>query len=201
MANPPTYLVTGGAGFIGSNVVAALSERGADVIVCDWMNTDSRWRNLAKHELAGLVCPEQLPGWLHRHGESLDAVLHLGAISTTTETDVELIATRNVRATLDLLQWCTETETRFIYASSAATYGDGSAGFDDELNSAALARLRPLNAYGWSKHLIDRRIARLFERHAPLPPQWVGLKFFNVFGPNEYHKGAMMSLVARTSTG
>jgi ADP-L-glycero-D-manno-heptose 6-epimerase len=86
--------VTGGAGFIGSNLVAALSERGADVIVCDSMCTDSRWRNLAKHEIAGLVRPEQLPDWLHRHGDSLEAVLHLRAISATTETDVELIATQ-----------------------------------------------------------------------------------------------------------
>jgi ADP-L-glycero-D-manno-heptose 6-epimerase len=197
MADQPIYLVTGGVGFIGSNLVAALGERGADVIVCDWMGTDSRWRNLAKHEIAGLVRPEQLHDWLHRQGSRLEAVLHLGAISTTTETDVELIATQNVRATLDLLQWCTETQTRFIYASSAATYGDGSAGFDDEFSSQALARLRPLNAYGWSKHVVDRRIARLSERHQPLPPQWAGLKFFNVYGPNEYHKGPMMSLVAR----
>jgi ADP-L-glycero-D-manno-heptose 6-epimerase len=197
MADQPTYLVTGGAGFIGSNLVAALSERGADVIVCDWMGTDSRWRNLAKHEIAGLVRPEQLSDWLSRRGGSLEAILHLGAVSTTTETDVELIATRNVRTSLELLQWCTETQTRFIYASSAATYGDGGAGFDDEFSSVALSRLRPLNAYGWSKHVVDRRIARLSERHERLPPQWIGLKFFNVYGPNEYHKSSMMSLVAR----
>jgi ADP-L-glycero-D-manno-heptose 6-epimerase len=141
--------------------------------------------------------PEALPQWLARSGSRLSAVVHLGAISSTTETDVELIVQRNVRATLDLLQWCTERQVRFIYASSAATYGDGGAGFDDDGSCEALARLRPLNAYGWSKHLVDRRIARLARTQQPLPPQWAGLKFFNVYGPNEYHKGTMRSVVAQ----
>jgi ADP-L-glycero-D-manno-heptose 6-epimerase len=96
-----------------------------------------------------------------------------------------------------LLRWCTETETRFIYASSAATYGDGARGFDDAFSCDALALLRPLNAYGWSKHVVDRRIARLAEQEHTLPPQWAGLKFFNVYGPNEYHKGHMQSVIAK----
>src|SRR5208283_2617418 len=167
----PMYLVTGGAGFIGSNLVAALADRGHDVVVCDWLRQDERWRNLAKHEIAGLIAPPELQDWLRSQAGRLSAVVHLGAISTTTETDVDLIAENNVRATLDLLDWCTATETRLIYASSAATYGDGSAGFDDDPSPGALAKLRPLNAYGWSKHVVDRRIARLRERRAPLPPQ------------------------------
>jgi ADP-L-glycero-D-manno-heptose 6-epimerase len=191
------YLVTGGAGFIGSNLVAALAERGERVIVCDWLRSDERWRNLAKHELTDIVTPEELADWLGQHGQALSAVLHLGAVSATTETDVDLIVRRNVRATLDLLAWCTQHGKRLIYASSAATYGDGSVGFDDDPGCDALARLRPMNAYGWSKHLVDRRIARLTLARAPLPPQCVGLKFFNVYGPNEYHKGGMRSLVAQ----
>jgi ADP-L-glycero-D-manno-heptose 6-epimerase len=191
------YLVTGGAGFIGSNLVAALADRGHEVMVCDWLRQDERWRNLAKHEIAGLIAPPALQQWLSGQAGGLTAVVHLGAISSTTETDVELIAEHNIRATLELLDWCTATGTRFLYASSAATYGDGSAGFDDDASPAALARLRPLNAYGWSKHLIDRRIARLRERGAALPPQCVGLKFFNVYGPNEYHKAAMKSVIAQ----
>jgi ADP-L-glycero-D-manno-heptose 6-epimerase len=152
---------------------------------------------LAKHEVAEIVAPERLLDWLGCNRAHVDAVIHMGAISATTETDVDLIVDRNVRATLDLLRWCSDSQTRLIYASSAATYGDGSAGFDDSYRCQPLARLRPLNAYGWSKHVVDRRIARLAERAQPLPPQWVGLKFFNVYGPNEYHKGPMQSVVAR----
>jgi ADP-L-glycero-D-manno-heptose 6-epimerase len=191
------YLVTGGAGFIGSNVVAALSERGQEIAVCDWMREDDRWRNLAKHEISEIIEPETLLHWLGRNGGRLRAVVHMGAVSATTETNVDLIVARNIRATLDLIAWCTDAQVPFIYASSAATYGDGSLGFDDSLTCESLAKLRPMNAYGWSKHVIDRRLARLVEARAKLPPQWVGLKFFNVYGPNEYHKGSMRSVVAR----
>ncbi len=191
------FLVTGGAGFIGSNIAAALAERGDEVVICDWLRQDERWRNLAKHELAALVAPEDLPDWLDAHEDALEAVIHMGAISATTETDVDLIVENNVRGTLGLSSWCTLHGVRFIYASSAATYGDGSAGFDDDCSRGALAALRPLNAYGWSKHFVDRRLARLQAEGRALPPQWAGLKFFNVYGPNEYHKGAMQSVIAR----
>lgn len=191
------YLVTGGAGFIGSHLVAALAERGEAVVVCDRLHDDERWHNLAKHEIADLITPEALPGWLGSRPQRVKAILHMGAISTTTETNVDLIVENNVRLTLDLLRWCTESQVHFIYASSAATYGNGAEGFDDEVSIKALARLRPLNAYGWSKHVIDRRVARLVAARAALPPQWVGLKFFNVYGPNEYHKGTMQSVVVQ----
>ncbi len=191
------YLVTGGAGFIGSNIVAALSARNDEVVVCDWLASDERWRNLSKHEISEIIEPEALLPWLHRHGAKLKGVIHMGAISATTETNVDLIATRNIRATLDLIEWCTEARVPLVYASSAATYGEGVQGFDDTFSRTALAKLRPLNAYGWSKHLIDRRLARMVEAGATLPPQWVGLKFFNVYGPNEYHKGTMRSVIAR----
>jgi ADP-L-glycero-D-manno-heptose 6-epimerase len=191
------YLVTGGAGFIGSHVVAALAARRQDVVVCDWLRSDERWRNLAKHEIADIVTPEDLPDWLRGNPAKVEVVIHMGAISSTTETDVDLITLNNVRTTLRLLQWCTETKTRFIYASSAATYGDGARGFDDVFSCDALALLRPLNAYGWSKQVVDRRIARLAEQEHTLPPQWAGLKFFNVYGPNEYHKGHMQSVIAK----
>lgn len=195
------YLVTGGAGFIGSNLVAELATRGEGVVVCDWMRSDERWRNLAKHEIVDLIAPEDLGGWLRGGARKLRAVLHMGAISATTESDVDLIVRNNIRTTLDLLDWCRESSTPFIYASSAATYGDGESGFDDEFGTAPLARLRPLNAYGWSKHVVDRRVARMAEQGTPLPPQWVGLKFFNVYGPNEYHKGSMRSVVASSFAG
>jgi ADP-L-glycero-D-manno-heptose 6-epimerase len=190
------HLITGGAGFIGSNLVAELCARGATVVVSDWLGQDERWRNLAKHEIADLIAPEALMPWLAHSAKDLEAVVHLGAISRTTEPDVDLIVRHNVRASLDLLDWCTRHQKPFIYASSAASYGDGQAGFDDDGSPTALALLRPLNAYGWSKHVIDRRVARLRASGAALPPQCVGLKFFNVYGPNEYHKGSMQSVIA-----
>jgi ADP-L-glycero-D-manno-heptose 6-epimerase len=190
-------LVTGGAGFIGSNLVAALEDRGLrDLVVCDRLGQADKWRNLAKRELAALVPPDDLFAFLAAPGRKIETIFHMGAVSSTTETDADLIVAANFTLSMRLWDWCALNGTRFIYASSAATYGDGSAGFDDDGTPATLARLRPLNAYGWSKHLFDRRIARLVERDAPRPPQWAGAKFFNVYGANEYHKGRMQSVIA-----
>ena len=189
-------LVTGGAGFIGSNVVAALNDAGrADVAVCDVFGHDGKWRNLAKRQLADIVPPAELADWLN--GRRLDAVIHLGAISETTATDGDLVIETNFRLSMRLLDWCTENSTPFIYASSAATYGDGAQGFRDDQSVSALKALRPMNLYGWSKHLFDMAVAERAAGSEKLPPQWAGLKFFNVFGPNEYHKGTMMSVLAR----
>jgi ADP-L-glycero-D-manno-heptose 6-epimerase len=191
-------VITGGAGFIGSNLVAALEERGEqDLVVCDRLGDGDKWRNLAKRELAAVLPPESLFDFLERHAREINIIFHMGAVSSTTETDADLIIGANFMLPQRLWEWCAETETRFIYASSAATYGDGSAGFDDDNAPAALARLRPLNAYGWSKHLFDRRVARLVGQPGKRPAQWAGLKFFNVYGPNEYHKGAMKSVAAQ----
>jgi ADP-L-glycero-D-manno-heptose 6-epimerase len=189
-------LVTGGAGFIGSNLVAALNEAGrTDIAVNDTLGDSGKWRNLGKRQLADLVPPGELNAWLDNR--KLEAVIHLGAISDTTATDADLVLATNFRLSLQLLDWCTATRTPFIYASSAATYGNGADSFHDDWSSDALGRLKPMNLYGFSKHLFDRAVVDRFEKRLKLPPQWVGLKFFNVFGPNEYHKGEMMSLVAK----
>lgn len=189
-------LVTGGAGFIGSNVVAALNDAGRrDVVVCDLLGSDGKWRNLAKRQLVDIVPPAELPDWLK--GRKLEAVIHLGAISETTATDGDLVIETNFRFSMRLLDWCTANAVPLIYASSAATYGDGAEGFDDDISLAALKKLRPMNLYGWSKQLFDLAVAGRAANGDPLPPQWAGLKFFNVFGPNEYHKGTMMSVLAR----
>ena len=125
------FLVTGGAGFIGSNVVASLNEAGAtDIVVNDQLGATTKWRNLAKRQIADVVPPAELMGWLD--GRKLDAVIHMGAISDTTATDADLVMENNFRLSLRLLDWCTATRTPFIYASSAATYGDGAQGFDDD---------------------------------------------------------------------
>jgi ADP-L-glycero-D-manno-heptose 6-epimerase len=189
-------IVTGGAGFIGSNLVAALEARGgSEIVVCDRLGTDEKWRNIAKRELADIVAPASLFDFLKAHAYRVSAVLHMGAISATTETDADLLVRENIRFTLDLWDWCAAHGVPLIHASSAATYGDGSAGFDDDGSPEGLAALRPLNAYGWSKHVVDRRIARIVADGGRVPPQWAGLKFFNVYGPNEYHKGGMRSVV------
>ena len=188
------YLVTGGAGFIGSNLVAALCDRGAEVMVVDRLRQGEKWRNLAKHPIAGILPPEELNAfWATR--PPITAMLHLGAISATTATDADLVASTNLTLPLRLWSGCAERSIPFIYASSAATYGDGALGFEDDSAPTAMARLRPLNLYGWSKLAFDRRVADLLRRGAPSPPQWAGLRFFNVYGPNEAHKGRMASVL------
>ena len=191
-------VVTGGAGFIGSNLVAALERRGkGELVVCDRLGREDKWRNIAKRELAAVIPPEEIFDFLEDHSGAVDIVFHMGAISATTEPDADLIIENNFRLSLELWQWCAHTGARLIYASSAATYGDGSAGFVDDDSPEALAQLRPLNAYGWSKHLFDRRVARMRALRLDAPSQWAGLKFFNVYGPNEYHKDDMRSVVTK----
>lgn len=195
----PLVLITGGAGFIGSNIAARLCEGGRyDVAVCDRLRAaeSGKWRNLAKHPIVDVFAPEAMFDWLSAHAEALEAVVHMGAISSTTEADADKIIHTNFGLSRDLYRWCTDRQRRFIYASSAATYGDGAAGFDDAGGIAEYKRLRPLNLYGWSKHAFDLWAMREAAAERA-PPLWIGLKFFNVFGPNEHHKGEMMSLVAK----
>ncbi len=187
-------LVTGGAGFIGSNLHAALIARGAETAIADRLGSRSKWRNLAKHPPARLIPPDDIDAFLDSR-EPLEMVYHLGAVSDTTATDGDAVWAANVELSRRIWRWCANHGVRLVYASSAATYGDGSAGFDDDVSVAALERLRPLNLYGWTKHAFDLRVARAIAERQPHPPQWAGLKFFNVYGPNEYHKGRMNSVV------
>jgi ADP-L-glycero-D-manno-heptose 6-epimerase len=191
--------VTGGAGFIGSNIVAKLAEdRALDVVVCDRLREAElgKWRNIAKHPIADFVAPEAMFEWLEARRDDVELVVHMAAISSTTEPDADRIVHANFTLSRDLFRWCAERRRRLVYASSAATYGAGEFGFDDDDGYEALARLRPLNAYGWSKALFDLYAVREAGR-GQAPPQWVGLKFFNVYGPNEEHKGAMKSVAAQ----
>jgi ADP-L-glycero-D-manno-heptose 6-epimerase len=125
-------LVTGGAGFIGSNLAAALAEQGIPVAICDRLRSGAKWRNISKLELRDLVAPEQLETWLKDKASALDAIVHMGAISSTTETDADLIVETNFRLSQMLWRWCAQHGKRFIYASSAATYGGAEAGFEDD---------------------------------------------------------------------
>ncbi len=194
-----TYLVTGGAGFLGSNVAAALRERypSARVAVCDFFGNGDKWRNLTGHPADEIVSPTELFYWMEAMSETIDTIFHFGAISSTTERNADLLVETNFTLPKILRAWCAENRKRLIYASSGSTYGAGEHGFIDEESPEYLGKLRPLNTYAWSKCTFDYYVARTIERGEKQPAQSVGLKFFNVYGPNEYHKGDQKSVLAR----
>lgn len=197
-------VVTGGAGFIGSNLVAGLEAHGAhDIVICDVMGAGDKWRNISKREIRDLVHPNDILMYLEHNKDDVEIVYHMGGISSTTETDADMIMSENFMLSREIWKWCAQNRVRFVYASSYAVYGagDSAIGFRDDDKPEELAQLKPLNPYGWSKHSFDRRVARVV--HAaekgtePVPPQWAGLRFFNVYGPNEYHKDEQMSVVSK----
>ncbi|WP_300554013.1 ADP-glyceromanno-heptose 6-epimerase [Maricaulis sp.] len=188
------FIVTGGAGFIGSNIVADLAAQGKAVALIDELGTDAKWKNIAKHTLEDVIHPDQTFEALDYHAGRIEGIIHMGAISATTERDGDLIARTNFTLSRDLWDWCSARDVPFVYASSAATYGDGEQGFDDDDDLVSMSKLRPLNAYGWSKWLFDCWARRQVDEKRAAPPRWAGLKFFNVYGPNEQHKGSMRSV-------
>lgn len=190
-------IVTGGAGFIGSNVVAALEDEKYDVVAIDWLGNGEKWRNVAKRNSVRIVSPEFMFDYICQNGSAIEAVIHLGAISSTVERDVDLIYQTNVELSGKIWAFCRDNSKRLIYASSAAVYGDGSNGFVDDDRLSEMKKLRPLNAYGWSKLMYDKFVAGEIESGRGAPKQYVGLRFFNVYGPNEYHKGGQRSMVVQ----
>ena len=185
-------LVTGGAGFIGSWLIHELNNRGIDrIVVADFLGHDEKWRNLAPLAFADYIDAGELLDALEsgRLGK-FDLVLHMGACSSTTEKDAAYLMRNNYEYTRRLAEWSIGSGARFVYASSAATYGDGQAGMEDSSDIAYLRRLRPLNMYGYSKHMFD-----MYAAQNGLLDQCVGIKYFNVFGPKEQHKGEMRSMV------
>ena len=192
------FVVTGGAGFIGSNIVAALDDRGLDVAIVDSLGSnDFKWRNIAKRRLLDIVVRDKIFDFLESNRAKITGIVHMGAISTTTETDVDAIVANNFRLSVDLWNFCAQADIPLVYASSAATYGDGSRGFADSIDNEYLSSLRPLNPYGWSKHVFDRFVLRMVSGGGKCPPRWAGLKFFNVYGPNEYHKQGQRSVAVQ----
>jgi ADP-L-glycero-D-manno-heptose 6-epimerase len=185
-------LVTGAAGFIGSVVVQALNDDGADdLLLADHLGTSPKWRNLLGKRFREYVDHAELLERIERGDfarTKVDAVVHIGARTDTTEPDADLLLRLNYRYSQRLCRFALEKGARFIYASSAAVYGDGALGFDDD--DALTPKLRPLNAYGFSKWLFDCWVLR-----EKLASKVVGLRFFNVYGPNEHHKGRMASVV------
>jgi ADP-L-glycero-D-manno-heptose 6-epimerase len=185
-------LVTGGAGFIGSRLIHELNNRGIeDIVVADFLGQDERWRNLEPLAFADYVDAGELLVALEEGqlGE-FDLVLHMGACSSTTERDAAYLMRNNYEYTRQLAEWSVDQGTRFVYASSAATYGNGEAGMDDSSELSRLREFHPLNMYGYSKHLFD-----MYAAQTGILDRCVGVKYFNVFGPNEQHKGDMRSMV------
>lgn len=193
LENPKTrVLVTGGAGFIGCGLIRQLNASGIErIVVADFLETSTKWENLRELRFEDYLEADHLLGRLQAGTlGAYDLVLHMGACSSTTESNAAYLIENNYEFTKTLAEWSARTQARFVYASSAATYGDGSAGMSDASDPAYLAQLRPLNMYGYSKHLFD-----MYARRTGLLEQIVGVKYFNVFGPHEDHKGEMRSLV------
>jgi len=190
MSEDKMIVVTGAAGFIGSCLVAHLNNKGLDnlVLVDDFSRKDKVY-NLLNKKFRLKVHREQFLEWLEHHYQDIAIIIHLGAKTDTTLHDVHIFKKLNIDYTEDLFDLCTDKSIRLLYASSAATYGNGELGYKDDEN--LVYQLKPLNPYGVSKNDVDKYIFKSEER----PPQYVGLKFFNVYGPNEYHKGRMASVI------
>lgn len=184
-------VVTGAAGMIGSGVVRELNNRGkTNLLLVDDLKQSDKWKNLVGKQFVDLISRHSILSYLKEHTSEIEALIHLGACSDTEETDADYLMRNNFRASLNLAEWALSHNKRFIYASSAATYGDGSLGFNDD--ESLLEQLKPLNMYAFSKHLFD-----LWMKRQGGLKRAVGLKYFNVFGPNEQHKGRMSSLVCK----
>ena len=183
-----SIVVTGGAGFIGSCILRALNDAGTeDIIVVDHIGDTEKWINIRNKRYREYVHKDQFRERLERgEYEGITAVIHMGACSSTTERDFDYLWSNNVEYSKMLWRYCTDKQIPFLYASSAATYGDGSLGFDDKMD---IRLLEPCNGYGYSKQVFD-----LWAEKQEAPPQHVGFKFFNVYGPNEYCKGSMASM-------
>ena len=184
-------VVTGGAGFIGSAIVWKLNKLGQNkIIIVDELGTDDKWKNLVPLKYEDFIHKDDFISMIIDRDISFEiiAIIHMGANSSTTEKDADHLFSNNYLYTQELAKYCLEKNVRFIYASSAATYGDGSLGFDDDENKLEI--LRPLNMYGYSKQMLD-----LWAKRSGAFDKIVGLKYFNVYGPNEYHKGDMRSVV------
>ena len=186
-------IITGGAGMIGSIIAWHLNTKLGrdDLVIADHITHEAQWQNLVHRQYVEYLDKDQLFDYLDGN-EEVTAVIHMGAISATTERDFNKLVEANIHYSQDLWSWCAENEVPFFYASSAATYGDGSAGYDD----ANIDKLRPLNGYGYSKHFFDQWVLKQTPENSP--PAWAGFKFFNVYGPNEYHKERMASVAFHT---
>ncbi|HYG32236.1 MAG TPA: ADP-glyceromanno-heptose 6-epimerase [Methylophilaceae bacterium] len=187
-------VITGGAGMIGSMIAWHMNSvlGRDDLVIVDRFSHSDQWQNLCHRRYANYLDKDELFPWLTAGGQKIEAIIHMGAISATTERDFNKLVQDNIRYSQQLWTWCAQHGVPFLYASSAATYGNGDQGYED--NEERLDELRPLNGYGYSKQFFDQWALRQVRDGNPVPPQWCGFKFFNVYGPNEYHKERMASV-------
>ena len=187
----PIYVITGGAGFIGSAFVWKLNAEGIDdILIVDELSESDKWKNLLNSRFVDYLHKDQFLQMVRKNAMPfmISTIVHMGACTSTTERNADYLMENNYRYTRELAEWAIKKEVRFIYASSASTYGDGSMGFSDD--DQVTIKLRPLNMYGYSKQIFD-----LYALRSGLVQKIAGVKFFNVFGPNEYHKGDMSSII------
>lgn len=188
-----SIIVTGGAGFIGSCVVRTLNDMGIeDIIIVDHITTTDKWMNMRNKRYREYINRDEFLARLPEFAGEVTHIIHMGACSATTERDFDFLYKNNFEYTKALWKFCADNQISYIYASSAATYGDGASGFDDEDD---IKKLMPLNGYGYSKQLFDLWVEKELKAGAKTPKQHVGFKFFNVYGPNEYFKGSMASVI------
>ena len=187
-------ILTGGAGMIGSMIAWHLNTilNKKQFVIVDELLVPEQEKNIGKRDFIDLIGKNELPNYLKSNSQ-IEAIIHMGAISATTENNFNNLLKSNIRYSQFLWDWASANQVPLIYASSAATYGNGEFGYKD--NSDALLNYKPLNAYGYSKHFFDMWVQNQLQQNLPKPPKWFGLKFFNVYGPNEYHKGRMASVV------
>ena len=190
-------IVTGGAGFIGSNLIYDLNKGNENnIVICDVVNSLLKKNYLKKTKFKKIISPSNLFDFLKKNKKKIKYIFHLGATSSTTSSDFTKLKKNNLKFSIKVLEFCTRNKIRFIYASSASTYGNGSKGFKDSEDYIYLSKLKPLNLYGQSKHLFDLYISEKIKRKEELPVQCVGLKLFNVYGNNEKHKKKQMSIIS-----
>ena len=189
-------IITGGAGFIGSNIVKTLIKNGKkDLVISDYKRLNNNFISSSDLINVRMVPPDSLSKFIISTKKNIESIVHMGAVTDTTEKNINKVLDNNYYFSMKLFDFCADYDIKLIYASSASTYGDGNMGFEDKSNSKYLSTLKPLNAYGWSKHFFDRRVVRLFEERKKFLKNWAGLKFFNVYGPNESHKQRQSSVI------
>ena len=186
-------ILTGGTGFIGSNVANYFFDNKEEVVICDNIINEKN-KNIYFFNINNLVNPKNIFKFLNSNQKKITSVIHMGAISSTTEKNIDLLLKNNFYLSWELWKWCSKYRKKFIYSSSASTYGNGDDGFSDEDNYNKICKYLPLNHYAWSKQLFDKRVLKTVQDGGPEPPKWAGLKFFNVYGPNEYHKKSQSSV-------